>query len=73
MTNPLGNEDDSANVDKWLLAEYKVISSSLERLEKGFESVEQNIALLQQKLPQTIREFWSWVATLLWKLPYQIG
>ena len=55
MTNLLGNVADSADVDKRLLAEYKVISSALERLEKGFESVEQNIALLQQRLPQTIR------------------
>ena len=36
-------------------AEYQVISSALERLEKGYQSVEQNIALIQQKLPQTIR------------------
>ena len=55
MTDLLGNVADSTDVDKRLLAEYKVISSALGRLEQGFESVEQNIALLQQRLPQTIR------------------
>ena len=54
-TNLLGNVADNSDLDKRLLAEYRVISSALERLEKGYESVEQNIALLQQRLPQTVR------------------
>ena len=51
----MSNVADNSDLDKRLLAEYRVISSALERLEKGYESVEQNIALLQQRLPQTVR------------------
>ena len=55
----LSNIAENTDLDRRLLAEYKVISSALERLEKGYESVEQNIALLQQRLPQTVRYFFN--------------
>ena len=51
----LGNVAENTDLDRRLLAEYKVISDALDRLGKGYESVEETVGKMQRELPYTIR------------------
>ena len=49
------NVSKDKNVEKRLLAEYRVISDALQRLEHGYETVTESIRRIQQEFPLIIR------------------